>query len=630
MFGVSFLAPLFLLGAAAVAVPIALHLFRRRTDTVIDFPAVRLLRRAPLERQHRRRLRELILLALRIAALVLLAVSFARPYVAGAVAPLSSPLTVVAVDTSLSLSAPGQMDQARQLARRAIESAPASHAVAVVAFDDRATVVVPPTGDRGQATAALDRLSAGAGGTRYRVAFATITGLIGARDGRVVVVTDLQQAGWESTDEGGLPEDVPIEVAPVKAPAGNLAVTAADRRDDAIVATVQNFGYAAVRAPVTLAIDGRVLATSEASVAPQSTTEVRLSASLPAAGAAEVRVVDASGYQGDNVRYVLLESSPAVPIALIVADPAGMTGGLYLERALSVARRGKEFAITVTDGHALSAWPAERLATQAAVVVMGTRTLDRVGRERLSAYLQGGGHVLLTLGPDADLATLPDVAGGELGVVPAPVRAAGVGAALIPTDARHPIFRPFLNPSGALGDVLVEQYRRLSDRPGRTVLARFAGGDTALAEQAAGEGRLLVFTSDLDNQWSRFPLNPAFVPFAIETARYLTAGREQRRVWTLPDVPTGAASAPGIVRATAADGQSVQLHAVNIDPRESAIASTDVDGFTANISRTSRPATRDVRRNVRELEETQRWWQWGLLVMLAALAGEALIGRRAT
>ena len=52
-----------------------------------------------------------------------------------------------------------------------------------------------------------------------------------------------------------------------------------------------------------------------------------------------------------------------------------------------------------------------------------------------------------------------------------------------------------------------------------------------------GQGRLLVFTSDLDNQWSRFPLHPSFVPFAVETARYLTQGRQQRQEFTLPDVP---------------------------------------------------------------------------------------------
>ena len=47
---------------------------------MIDFAAMRYLRRAPVEHSRRRRLRELVLLALRVAALVLLALAFARPY----------------------------------------------------------------------------------------------------------------------------------------------------------------------------------------------------------------------------------------------------------------------------------------------------------------------------------------------------------------------------------------------------------------------------------------------------------------------------------------------------------------------------------------------------------------------
>ena len=74
MFGLGFLAPAFLAGLLAVAVPIALHLFRRRTDRVIEFPAVQMLPQAPVAQQERRRLRDLLLLALRVAALVLLAV----------------------------------------------------------------------------------------------------------------------------------------------------------------------------------------------------------------------------------------------------------------------------------------------------------------------------------------------------------------------------------------------------------------------------------------------------------------------------------------------------------------------------------------------------------------------------
>jgi len=42
MSGLTFLSPLFLIGAIAAAVPILLHLFHRKTEVVIDFPATAL------------------------------------------------------------------------------------------------------------------------------------------------------------------------------------------------------------------------------------------------------------------------------------------------------------------------------------------------------------------------------------------------------------------------------------------------------------------------------------------------------------------------------------------------------------------------------------------------------------
>ena len=113
MFGLGFLAPVFLAGLLAVAIPVLLHLFRRRTDRVVDFPAMQMLPEAPVERQERRRLRDLLLLALRSAALALLAVSFARPYLPMRGATLTAPATVVAIDTSLSLGGAGTWAEAR-------------------------------------------------------------------------------------------------------------------------------------------------------------------------------------------------------------------------------------------------------------------------------------------------------------------------------------------------------------------------------------------------------------------------------------------------------------------------------------------------------------------------------------
>src|SRR5690554_4558478 len=76
-----FLSPLLLLLGLAVAVPLVLHLFQRQHGPRVVFPALRYLRRAEMENARRIKLRQLLLLALRLAALVLIALAAARPFV---------------------------------------------------------------------------------------------------------------------------------------------------------------------------------------------------------------------------------------------------------------------------------------------------------------------------------------------------------------------------------------------------------------------------------------------------------------------------------------------------------------------------------------------------------------------
>ncbi|MBA3270818.1 MAG: hypothetical protein H0T71_09915 [Acidobacteria bacterium] len=144
-----------------------------------------------------------------------------------------------------------------------------------------------------------------------------------------------------------------------------------------------------------------------------------------------------------------------------------------------------------------------------------------------------------------------------------------------------------------------------------------------MTEQPVDRGRLLIFASDLDNRWNRFPLIPAFVPWAIETARYLTQGRELHQTFTLPEIPPGIQLTPGLH--VVAD-RSV---AVNPDVKESNPAHTSVEEFSKAITRLHDVAEVRAQAVAKEQEEQQRLWQLGLLVMFVALAGEGFIGRKA-
>ena len=76
-----FLAPWFLAGLAAVGLPIWLHLLKQHKTTPLPFSSLMFFERRTQSSIKHRRLRYLLLFALRTALVALLALAFARPFV---------------------------------------------------------------------------------------------------------------------------------------------------------------------------------------------------------------------------------------------------------------------------------------------------------------------------------------------------------------------------------------------------------------------------------------------------------------------------------------------------------------------------------------------------------------------
>ena len=87
-------------------------------------------------------------------------------------------------------------------------------------------------------------------------------------------------------------------------------------------------------------------------------------------------------------------------------------------------------------------------------------------------------------------------------------------------DPRHRVFRPFGDRAAALGQAQFSSTVRTT-LPAAEVLARFDDGVPALLEYPDAPGRVLIFGSDLNDDWNDFPRRPGYVPFVHEALRYL-------------------------------------------------------------------------------------------------------------
>jgi len=264
------------------------------------------------------------------------------------------------------------------------------------------------------------------------------------------------------------------------------------------------------------------------------------------------------------------------------------------------------------------------------VILLSTRGLERRGREALAAYARNGGGVLVAAGPDVDGDVAADVFGSAstLHVVTA-TNAKPEPRALAPADVRHPIFQPFASNTATLGLVTFQRVARVDGTACQT-LARFTTGETALLECGAGEGRALVFASDLENRWNDFPLHATFVPFLHETVRYLASARAHAGEYLVADAPPGAPHTPGVavVADSARPGSKPRPVAINVDPREVDPARLSVEEFQSAVTRLKDVTVSEARVEARQQEDRQHLWQYALALMALLLAAEGLLAAR--
>ncbi len=350
----SFLAPLFLVGLAALAIPVLLHLIQKERRNVVQFPSLMFIRRIPYQSVQRRRIRHWLLLALRLAALALLVFAFGRPFFrqtdVAAAAGSGAREVVVLLDRSYSMGYGDRWQKALSAAQRAIEGLKPSDRGTVVLFASNAEVALRSTADRSRLLASIAGLTPGAGATRYGPAL-KLAGSILSESAlprrEAILITDFQRTGWQGAEGVRLPDGselTPVPVAEGDAP--NLAVTPvalqrstfSDQQRVTVTAGVVNHGTAPVRGvEVALELGGRPVQTVRVNVEPGGSSSVTFEPVTVAERHLRASVrLPKDPLDRDNVFHFVV--SPDDPVRVILAERAGAArgGSLYLSRALAV------------------------------------------------------------------------------------------------------------------------------------------------------------------------------------------------------------------------------------------------------------------------------------------------------
>ncbi len=575
------LGPGYLALYAAVALPILIHLINMLRHRRVEWAAMEFLLASHKKHRTWVRLKQLLLLLMRICALAAVALMVAQPLMNNQLARIfGSTRThhIVLLDDSLSMSDQWADTSAFAEAKRAIErlgkaaaDRPESQEFTLIRFSqvgraqpDLLQEVVNREQFVPKLAATLERISCSVLATDGLPALREIGQLLSddAGERRIVYIfSDYRLRDWNDASEaqrvlGELAEKgVELHLINcVDRARPNLAITDLEPAEGVQAAqvpfqmrvTVQNFGDSAARdVPIQLEEDGHSRsAVTIASIPPGRKVTQTFPVSFATAGDHQVVArLDADAVSADNTRYGILSVPAEVPVLLIDGDPSAVDAK-YVGIACAPGGSVKTGLLPqIETPRYLSLKPLDAFR---AINLLNVDHLDASAIEAIERYLDAGGGVAVFLGERVQ----PKFVNEQLyrdgkGFFPLPLR----GAVDLPVDRleRAPDINPsehFIFSRGLsdpfVGMLSVQRYFAAADQwnpPADStieVIARLRNGDPLAVVRTFGRGRVVVFLTTAAPVWNNWARTPSFVVLLQDLQAFLAQrpGESSRLVGT--------------------------------------------------------------------------------------------------
>jgi Aerotolerance regulator N-terminal/von Willebrand factor type A domain len=658
------LSPWFLAAAALVGLPLYLHLLRRHKANPRPFSSLMFFERRTQSSIRHRRLRHLLLLSLRIAVLLSLALVFANPFINRSVAGMGgNKLVLLVIDNSFSMRAGSRLADAQQAALAVLRSRNPGDRAQVMTLGSELHVLTHETQERGELQEAVQRITPGdscasfgelARGLRFLAQ--TVPTPI-----ELHLFSDLQKSNLPASfQELTLPPNVRlIPHAVVKNAAPNWTVESVtapgqvwDLKKARVEAVVVGFHTPAATRTVSLVVNGKTIATRSVSLRANGRATIEFeSLDVPYGfSRCEVRIDSADSLPADDQFLFSVERSDPRHV-LFLHEASDSRSPLYFRSALTAAAETAFTVETLTVDQAANTQPSR----YAFVVLSDVLSLPSAYEENLLNYVRSGGSVLIALGTSAARRAHIPIFGGDILAAHNYSRAGQSFLTVGEADPTHASIAKADRWANVQFYFAVEP-----DTANSRVVARLTDGTPLLVEKKLSEGRALLFTSGLDNLTNDFPMRPIFVPFIEQTARYLSGmerpsrsrvvdsffelrtdkdhaasvevvdpdGRRPLSLKEAASAQTFRLSRSGFYEIRLADGRH-EVIGVNADRRES-----DLDVIPEDVlalwqgNATPAPQPAAVAGTVQQQTKPHSVWWYFMLLLLAAAVAESLVSDR--
>ena len=426
----TFLNAILLGGILAGAIPVIIHIINRNRFRQIRWGAMHLLEQILRVRRRRLRIEQILLLLVRIAIPVLLALCMARPVLTGAKALLGKAKTslVIVLDNSYSMNAFGatqsHFDQAKAQINAILNSLPRGSEVSIAWMSGRASSELGPTFDLARLRGLLAAKKQGFGVADPPAAIEAASGLCSKAhyvDRDLVIMSDFQKISWgpdtaqarqRATD---LVRNLPIAPRLTlfrvgKEATDNVAVESLEvsrpilgvGQNIQVRSAIKNYGKTAFEdMRVYFRVDGDNRAASQITLGPGESGQVVFSHAFAAPGSHVIEVyADADPLKADNFKRYSIPVWDKLPVLLVSGDtnPEPLQAETaFLQIALQPFASA---AVTLSDLIIARVITPDKLTTQEltehrAVVLANVPQLSDQQVKALEDFVSRGGGLLV-------------------------------------------------------------------------------------------------------------------------------------------------------------------------------------------------------------------------------------------
>lgn len=522
----TFLSPLALIGLSLLALPVVIHLLARRRARRLDFPTLKYLRETPSFRLRPRRIRQPLLLALRLLALVLLVLGIARPLLT--LRANSQPTRLILLDASLSMHVQGRAAAARDEARAIINKLGAGERAAVISFSSEAVTLAAITADRQELLAAVEKYEPQSSAADFSAGLGLAAALLERAAPRAVVeidlISDFQQANLASLTKRSTPLPARVRTHAVGAAIERNAFLL----DEAVVKSESGLELSA--AELVSSAEGRSGARRAWGIAESAHELPEIGWRTEANGqlTGRVRTLAPDDFDVDDERFFALTPPRTARVLLIESDAET---NLYVGAALEAAASSLDKTPSLLTRQRYLPTSATELDSYAlvALTLHGATSADEL--RVLTDYAAAGGTVWLFLARDVDTAQLNAlVATGDGRAMPFKSLTrldSATALNIVPADLIAPPLSAMTESAfRALSAVNVREGYAFEALAGADTLLRWSTGAASFVSARIGGGRFLVLGTSTESAASEMGRSPAFPSLAHSILREAAAPRE--------------------------------------------------------------------------------------------------------